>query len=578
MLVRKIKVHNFMRYDDLELELPDRGIVLVTGPNGSGKSSLQEAVSMAYWGKTLRKTPPWRKDKEGSVLVDAGTVAVTRKCTAGGKVSVSWTGSNKTFDKRKYNTPTKAQAALDAFIMQHDLWRRTHVFSPSMASNFTAAKDSERKRLIEAFLGLSMFDAALGLCREDLKTARTQFDEADRRTSMFESQVMSYESQRDQAQESLTLAEKMLNDVVESFADIPTPEQLEKLDSDVQDLRRDLGDSQGDLREVAVRMQEVDRTVREAMTRLTMATDQHGALTEKKCPTCGQDIPKETRDSVNAQLNLLRQRVEATRATAAAEAKQLEVERDDLNEEVSLLRTRVEELSGQLAIARDRVKKADPAMIQARKQQARDNVVRCEQSLAQLEQQIAKLRNDQKQAVVRKTEAESRVEFLKVVERVLGLRGVRVQVLGHALEGINDLSSYWLAKITNNPEASICLKPYSETKTAGINDALSIVVGGFGGGYGYDAASTGEKRRIDVPITMAMATVADSALGVPQGTLWMDEIFDNLDAFGIDAVGDALEELALERPVVVISHSLNIVSKLRPVMHINVDAGNVRIK
>lgn len=578
MLVTQIQLKNFMSYDTLDLELPTRGVVLVTGVNGAGKSSLQEAVSVAFWGKTLRKTPAWRKDTEGSVIVTSPGVTATRKCTKKGNSSLSFQVGKQSFDKRKYNTATKAQAALDAVVMPWDLWRRTHVFSPTMAAHFTTAKDSERKRLIESFLGLEMFDRALVFCRADLKTARDELSSAMQRISILDGKASVCTAQHADAKRAVETAEQILSQDEEQDSDVPTAESIKALSDELEEVKEALKDSKADLQGIAGRFPELTRSLTDAETRFRVAQERTGDLASAKCPTCGQDIPKETRERVVEALQGLKSTVEKIRKTVETERRMLEGERTDLNEEITLLQDRVTTLAGELRVAEDRRKTASSEAARERRESAEQNLRDAKSRLARLEELAGKIQAERNKAVAGQNDAKSRVEFLEVVERVLGLRGVRVQVLGKALDGINDLASYWLAQITNNPDASLELKPYSETKTAGVNDALSIVVSGFGGGYGYFAASSGERRRIDVPITMSLATVADAALGVSQGTLWMDEIFDNLDDCGVEAVSGALDELGQERPVVVISHSRKMVERLKPVLHIHVDDGKIITK
>ena len=151
---------------------------------------------------------------------------------------------------------------------------------------------------------------------------------------------------------------------------------------------------------------------------------------------------------------------------------------------------------------------------------------------------------------------------------------MRAQVLGKALGGIEAVANRWLAEIAG-PGFSLELRPYTEKKTGGVNDKISLEVHGAGGGYGYRASSGGERRRIDVALLLALAEVASAALGDETGTLWFDEVFDTLDADGVEAVGRTLEELAAERVVVVISHSQTLAAELRPALRLLADEGRI---
>lgn len=168
MIVKSLHMHGFMSHKATEVVLPERGIVLVTGPNGGGKSSLVEAVATAGWGKTLRGTDPW-PEGGGSVKVVTDAISATRTCRSD-KKRLSW-GTNAAGRVHEFETTTKAQEALEAHIGEFEVWRRTHVFSSHDAAHYTMATDGERKRLLEALLGLDRFDPALAACRDDVRRA-----------------------------------------------------------------------------------------------------------------------------------------------------------------------------------------------------------------------------------------------------------------------------------------------------------------------------------------------------------------------------------------------------------------------
>jgi DNA repair exonuclease SbcCD ATPase subunit len=57
--------------------------------------------------------------------------------------------------------------------------------------------------------------------------------------------------------------------------------------------------------------------------------------------------------------------------------------------------------------------------------------------------------------------------------------------------------------------------------------------------------------------------------------LFFDEVFDALDADGVEAVLDVLVELAGDRAVVVISHNAELVRNMQAAVRLRVDHGTV---
>jgi DNA repair exonuclease SbcCD ATPase subunit len=156
-----------------------------------------------------------------------------------------------------------------------------------------------------------------------------------------------------------------------------------------------------------------------------------------------------------------------------------------------------------------------------------------------------------------------RVEELRAAADVLGLRGPRTTVLAGALGGITAGANDWLRRLGGGIQ--IELRPYTETRSGGTTGAIEIKVRGAGGGEGYKACSSGERRRIDVALLFGLGEVASAARGGRQSTMWCDEILTHLDEDGIAGAVEAIREVARERCVVVIEQERNIaVEMLHP--------------
>ncbi len=132
---------------------------------------------------------------------------------------------------------------------------------------------------------------------------------------------------------------------------------------------------------------------------------------------------------------------------------------------------------------------------------------------------------------------------LEAAAQVLGVKGLRGHVLGHALHGVEFVANYWLQQIA--PGKALTLR------SEGEQGKIVLGLQGYGGGR-YGAASSGERRRVDAPLLLALAEVAGAG---ERGTLFLDEIFDALDVEGQQLVARALGELGMQQSVVVITHS-----------------------
>jgi len=148
--------------------------------------------------------------------------------------------------------------------------------------------------------------------------------------------------------------------------------------------------------------------------------------------------------------------------------------------------------------------------------------------------------------------------------------------LGRALGGVEALANTWLGKVAG-AGVTLRLAPYTERKDGGVTDAIGLSVDGIGGGHGYRATSGGQRRVVDVALLFALAEVGQAVHGQGMGgTLFFDEVFDAVHSSRVAPLVAAMDEMAQTRLLIVISHSDALVKHLRPAMHLEVTAGQVR--
>jgi DNA repair exonuclease SbcCD ATPase subunit len=170
------------------------------------------------------------------------------------------------------------------------------------------------------------------------------------------------------------------------------------------------------------------------------------------------------------------------------------------------------------------------------------------------EAEAVELEFDLRPAIVRQRE-------LEVCEQVLGVRGVRVVVLTHALAAAESLANVYLGQMSIGMRVKI--RGFTTLKNGDVNANISIEVEGAGAGHGYKASSGGERRRIDAALLLAFAEIAAAASGGDPGTLFIDEVFDALDVEGCASVAQVLADLGQRRCVVLITHRVELTQLLK---------------
>jgi DNA repair exonuclease SbcCD ATPase subunit len=282
-----------------------------------------------------------------------------------------------------------------------------------------------------------------------------------------------------------------------------------------------------------------------------------------QCPYCGQPVPPRLIDEARLSVENAKTTFFETRAKVGDELTNLDQEYESLLDESRALRKRRETVVVQLTRAATTLEAADAVA----KEEAD-----FERRLAAKRTQVSTVQEAARKAAEVVDGLEAEEAELRAVETVLGTEGVRAHLLSEALGALETTANFWLSRLAP-VGISVALKPYAEQKSGNVRDRISLEIEGAGGGNGYDGASTGEQRRIDIALLFALADLASG--GEPRGTIFLDEVLDTLDPEGIELVSQALRELAADRAVMVVSHNEEAYDALKPDIHWTVENGHV---
>ena len=528
--IKKIALTDFATHKNTEVGLPAKGLVALIGPNGSGKSTLLEAVATALWGESLRGEAGWRQGTPGAVSVITDQLTSTRRRSKAGSAKLEWDAFH--LPGTTYENTTKAQAALETLIGSYDVWRRTCVLSSLDSAAFSLARDSDRKRLLEEFLGLDMFDTALEACRQDRKEAQAKAQKQDAalkelslRVSFVQSQLEQY--RKDQA--------TILSETGGKDADT--------LKAEGQKIAALHKAAMSDAKAAADRVRELERTGIEEEAKARAEEARLSRMGADTCPTCGQDV-KHTKASMASHIQEAKAKAKAQKAAIVDDLAAARADASDLEAEAKALEDKLNTLRADYRIAE--------AQTVSRKNVA-EKVSKAEADLADLQAKVDK-------ATAENSQGTDDAQYLEAVEYVLGLRGVRAQVLDKALGALEQQANAWLSRMpTEAGPLVISLTGSTTQKSGSVVDAIALKVGG----RPYASCSGGERRRVDVAILLALRELAVASSG-RDGSLFCDEVFDALDTQGQADVSEALREMAEERLVLVITHSPELVSSMRP--------------
>lgn len=545
----RVSVTNYGGKITRQLELPDRGLVLVTSSNGKGKTSLlADAPLYAVSGWTGNRGDPLKNG--GSVEFELGNLRVSRsRSRAGASVKVQIWLDGKLVD---CDTATKADAYLAERLGPAELWEGLLGFRWDTGSAYSCGTDAERKSATELLVPtLAGFDEArerVGARQKahssgPLSVARQRLALAAQKTRM--------------AQDAL--------DRVRSLPDVTDDPVKLRAETAPLETRRTALTQRIGLLEQELRTPAVNPDLAAAETRLREAqqTERQARLTLSKagtgtCPTCRQDLGD--REAA------LRARAEMERVLAEAVAA-LDVVSGEvvaLRSQATVdLRTRQVELGGEIETLRRRWESANTTIKDlARRIAQAEERRRLGATLDAALELLHLSESEQTQAQAELEAQEREQQAYELADRMLGPRGARAGLLGRAFSVVERLAADrlgrawpgWQLQIARTSETAGG-KVREVTRVNGMRPAL--------GQYPADseflpvaAYSRGQLRRIDLPLLLArrqvLAAATENRLALPY--LVVDECLDGLDEDGLTGCAELLAEEARRNLVVIIAH------------------------
>jgi len=526
--IKRVELRGVLSHADSSIDFPDRGVVLVTGANGAGKSAIYEGIAFALFGETLRGEKPWTDPPIPEVRPSIRVLLVDGLDVVKKPRALTFSGG-PAGDAVAYETPGKAAAALRDLVGDFDAWRMTSVFSPADMAAFTLASDTGRKEILESILGLSRFDAAGRSANEDLREAEAAIARVENLRAVAD------------AKRSSMLA------VVDR--DPPRPSDLVRAELHEAHARYDA------LRAAVTAEQEkyyaLNSTVAETHAAADVARADlaraHQAIEAARgglaCRTCGRDMPPgspycgDPIDALDERLTFLLDAEKNARERVFVSTLAV----DNLRADMGAAHLQYGQLQMEL--------KASLAHEQARAavQSSIDLLV---EEIEELDALIAMKKNARE----------------VIACAIKALRSVRGLLLASALDALQALVASYLDQIGD---------AYTVRIAADELGRVSLSIARAGSGRSYRSASQGERRRVDLAVLLALGDLAAAARGTAPGLLVLDECLDSLDTAGRASVLRLVEQIAADRPVVVITHATEVATGIECVASYEVRDGAI---
>lgn len=149
--------------------------------------------------------------------------------------------------------------------------------------------------------------------------------------------------------------------------------------------------------------------------------------------------------------------------------------------------------------------------------------------------------------------------------------GIKSMLLDDITPFLNKRANKYL-KVLSGGRLSVNFTTQTKLKSGDMREKFQIELHNEDGGSSYMSNSSGERRRVDVAVNLALCDLISSRANKKINLLFADEVFDSLDSQGIDSVMELLRELARDKSsIFVISHNDQIQSYFDKVLTVTKD-------
>lgn len=602
MRLKKVILHNFRSFVDGELNLEDRGLVLINGinkdrsgdsTNGIGKSTLYLSILYALYGEL-----PDGSKGDSIVREDAG-----KNCYV--KLYFSVKGHDYRIERYRKDKENKNKVLL--FKGDKDISEPTNkstdekiltliqltsttmyntlVFTSDGISEFSNAADKDRKDILENLTNTSIYKKSLDLVKNDLKDVKERkqniekdLDRVNVSRKEMESLLFSYEEAvKAQKVQKANLESNIKSLTMEiSNNAIPTEENLDELRQESSKLEQDINKiSVKDANPLYSKLLEVRNSYKNAVKSMQDINDKiadyRRQYTDLKnspdniCRVCGNVLDEEHKKK---ELDRLVSEGSTCKITLEQSQKEIEVLKNEgisLNEEYTKMQSKNNELTKALDEKEQKLSNLTREInsIQNNLMQYKMKVTRIDtlkESLSNISEiskpNISMSDSDKKikELSDKKDKLDKDIADREKLLVVFGNQGVKAHVLGLIIPYINSKMDLYLDKLTEGTMGAHLIGQ-TEAKNGNVSDKLDIVIDSSATGSVYKELSSGEKKRISIALNLSFMSYLTNRVSDTNIAIY-DEALDALDNQGVEAVLSLLKEESKNiGTIMVISHN-----------------------
>lgn len=545
IVFKKMKYQNFLSSGDkfTEIDLQMSKHVLVVGHNGAGKSTMLDALSFVLFGKAHRNINRPQlvnsiNKKNMIVELDFSIGKQSYFVRRGMKpdvfeIYVNGEMLNQSSHSKEY------QKILEQNILKltHKSFHQIVVLGSSSFIPFMQLPQGHRRSVIEDLLDINVFSKMNYLLRERNSTLKDKIQNSGHKVEILETKRDSQKKyirdltqiNDDHRKEKQDQIKELQDQVTElQAANHPLVTKIETQKPEIEkelklfhDQKQILLHSNGQLQS------EISQVVKEAKF-----YDSHD-----ECPTCHQEIDKETKDSTKQSAKEKARILQSKRTDINKRAKEVDEKLTSLNERFQLTAKMQDEVNQNILSITSHQKTI---------QRLETEISNMDRGLGDLDvakSELSTIESDREKLIENKFKLSEEYNYNQVMGEMLKDTGIKTKVIKQYIPIINKLVNQYL-QILDFFVSFQLDESFQEEIRSRYRDRFS-----------YDSFSEGEKQRIDLALLFTWRHIAKMKNSVSTNLLVLDETFDSsLDHDGVENLMKILYTLDDDTNVFVISH------------------------
>lgn len=527
IIFNKVRINSFLSIGNAEVDLYDKGLVLVRGlnnyepkleSNGSGKSAIFESIVWCLTGNTTRGSSSVSNqflESPASVEIDLSlddsNYQITRINSSPKSLKIIKDGEDISG-----STYTKSSQILQSELglISYDILTSIIILSQGLPGRFSSLRPADRKNRLDSLAGIDDKLASL-LTRVNSSYSGIAKDYQDINNKGFEltGQLSSYQAMNDNLVSKLEEARRI--------SPIPESDYESKV-SELKDLELEVSNLDSEITRLTVELSQIQQQNYSNNSDISMITQRVEELKknlasylDSKCPTCGSVINTDELQSITK-----------------SELIGLMDKLDTANESKSKLGLMIENLQNFIDSRRSRKLEIQKELPELRK--VIQEYERSQISISNLQESIDE-NNEKIESLKSEVEAtnEKSAELRKTLEIATYYKNnVNKKFRSYLLEGV---VSYMNMKLAEYSKYLYEVQGVVHLEINGNNLDVKL------GDREFESLSGGEGRRVDLLLQLAQRDLCESESGFMCNLLVVDEVLDYLDSSGIQNVVAMLE-------------------------------------